>query len=123
VSPVEEWAGLCSLMLVHRKSLRGEKEVTSNSYYFSSEDASAYMFAKWIQGYQQIENNLHWVKDVVLEKDDCQITQSNSALVMGILRSIGLNLLRFAGVSSVTEGIMKMCTGVETLIRQSSSSE
>ena len=38
----------------------------------------------------------------------------------------GLNLLRFAGVSSVTEGVMKMCAGVETLmglIRQSSSSK
>jgi len=40
--PVEEWAGLGSLMLVHRKSLRGKKEVTSNSYYISSEGASAY---------------------------------------------------------------------------------
>jgi hypothetical protein len=29
---------------------------------------------------------------------------------------MGLNLLRFAGVSSVTEGIMKMRAGVESLM-------
>jgi predicted transposase YbfD/YdcC len=69
----------------------------------SSEDASAYMFAKWREGHRQIENNLHWVKDVVLEEDDCQITQSNSALVMGILRSIGLNLMGLIRQSSPSE--------------------
>ena len=35
---------------------------------------------------------------------------------MGILRNIGLNLLRGAGESSVTEGLMKMRTGVESLM-------
>jgi hypothetical protein len=35
---------------------------------------------------------------------------------MGILRSMALNLLRLSGVSSVTEGIMKMCAGVESLM-------
>ncbi|MDD2814209.1 MAG: hypothetical protein PHP00_00500 [Thiotrichaceae bacterium] len=59
---------------------------------------------------------MHWVKDVILKEDSCQISKSNSALVMGILRSIGLNLLRFAGVSSVSEGIMKMRAGVESLM-------
>ncbi|MDD2816998.1 MAG: hypothetical protein PHP00_14910 [Thiotrichaceae bacterium] len=61
-----------------------------------------------------------------MKEDSCAISKPNSALVMGILRSIGLNLLRFAGVSSVSEGIMKMCAGVETLmglISQSSPSE
>ena len=126
VSPVEEWMGLASLILVHRKSLRGKKEVTSHSYYISSEDASAYLFAKWIQGHRCIENNLHWVKDVILKEDACQITESKSALVMGILRNMALNLLRLSGVSSVTEGIMKMCAGVESLmglVSQSSPSD
>jgi predicted transposase YbfD/YdcC len=116
VSPLEEWAGLGSLISRQRKGIRGKKEFDTQSYYISSENASAYMFGKWIQGHRQIENNLHWVKDVILEEDSCQITKPHSALVMGILRSIGLNLLRLAGVSSVTEGMMKMCTGVEGLM-------
>jgi len=116
VSAVEGWAGLRSLILVHREGSRGKKQVKSDSYYLSSEKASAYLFGKWIQGHRRIENNLHWVKDVVLEEDSCGICKPNSALVMGILRSMGLNLLRFAGVSSVTEGIMKMRAGVESLM-------
>lgn len=105
VSALEGWAGL-----------RGKKQVKSDSYYISREDASAYLFGKWIQGHRCIENNLHWVKDVILKEDSCQISKPSAALVMGILRSMALNLLRFAGVRSVSEGIMKMCAGVESLI-------
>ncbi|MEN9460309.1 MAG: hypothetical protein RIS84_329 [Pseudomonadota bacterium] len=126
VSPVEDWAGLCSLISLQRRGSRGKKEFDTHSYYISSEEASAYMFGKWIQGHRKIENSLHWVKDAILKEDGCQISKPHSALVMGILRSIGLNLLRLAGVSSVTDGIMKMCAGVETLmglISQSSPSE
>lgn len=77
---------------------------------------SAYQFGKWIQGHRRIENNLHWVKDVILKEDSCALTKTNSALVMGILRSIGLNLLRLMGFSSVTAGIMEMRTKVEMLM-------
>lgn len=116
VSALEGWAGLGSLILIHRAGLRGKKQVKSDSYYISREDASAYLFGKWIQGHRCIENNLHWVKDVILKEDSCQISKPSAALVMGILRSMALNLLRFAGVRSVSEGIMKMCAGVESLI-------
>jgi hypothetical protein len=36
--------------------------------------------------------------------------------MMGVLWSIQLNLLRFAGVSSVREGIMKMSANLEGLL-------
>lgn len=117
VSSEETWAGLRSVVSVHRRGNRGKKQVDSVSYYISSEEASAYCFGKWIQGHRRIENNLHWIKDVIFKEDSCQIVKKPTALVMGVLRSIGLNLLRFAGVDSVTEGIMKMGANVEGLLR------
>ena len=110
VREVEERSGLCCVILRHRRCGKLETQ----SYYISSECVSAYMFGKWIQGHRQ--NNLHWVKDVILKEDSCEIRNPQSALVMGILRNIGLNLLRGSGISSVTEGMMKMRTGVESLM-------
>lgn len=91
VSSEERWAGLRSVVSVHRRGNRGKKQVDSVSYYISS--------------------------DVIFKEDSCQISKKPTALVMGVLRSIGLNLLRFAGVDSVTEGIMKMGANVEGLLR------
>ena len=53
---------------------------------------------------------------MIFKEDSCQIAKKPTALVMGVLRNIGLNLLRFAGLSSVTEGIMKMSLNVEGLL-------
>jgi predicted transposase YbfD/YdcC len=55
--------------------------VDSVSYYISSEEASAYCFGKWIQGHRRIENNLHWIKDVILKEDSCQISKKQTTLV------------------------------------------
>ncbi|MDD2816338.1 MAG: zinc ABC transporter substrate-binding protein, partial [Thiotrichaceae bacterium] len=56
----------------------------------------------------QIENNLHWVKDVLFLEDKCRLKKPSQALVMGILRSMALNLLSLSGIDSCTEGFMFM---------------
>ncbi len=58
--------------LRHRRGNRGKKQVDIVSYYISS--------------------------DEIFKEDSCQISKKPTALVMGVLRSIGLNLLRLAGV-------------------------
>ena len=65
-------------------------------------------YAVYIQGHRQIENNLHWVKDVLFSEDKCRLKKPSQALVMGILRSMALNLLRLSGIDSCTEGFMFM---------------
>jgi hypothetical protein len=53
---------------------------------------------------------------LAITEDSCQISKKHIALMMGVLWSIQLNLLRFAGVSSVREGIMKMSANLEGLL-------
>ncbi len=63
-----------------------------------------YIFNKIIRGHWTIENQLHWVKDVILGEDKSQIKDFNPATNMSILQTIGMNLFRSRGFISITEG-------------------
>jgi predicted transposase YbfD/YdcC len=41
-----------------------------------------------------VENNLHWVLDVVFREDDSRIRKDNSPQNMAVLRNIALNILK-----------------------------
>jgi len=49
------------------------------------------------RGHWQIENRLHWVKDVVLAEDQSTVHLGGGPQVVGALRCTVLNLLRGAG--------------------------
>jgi len=53
---------------VERKGSRGDKTYEETAYYISSLTESAQVFAKIIRGHWKIENQLHWVKDVIFDK-------------------------------------------------------
>ncbi len=44
-----------------------DKTYEETAYYISSLTESAQVFAKIIRGHWKIENQLHWVKDVIFE--------------------------------------------------------
>ncbi|MEY3554685.1 MAG: hypothetical protein RLZZ580_738, partial [Cyanobacteriota bacterium] len=57
---------------VERRGSRGDKTYEETAYYISSLTESAQVFAKIIRGHWKIENQLHWVKDVIFEEDKSQ---------------------------------------------------
>ena len=57
--------GITSLIKVERSVTRGDKNYHHLAYYISSLSVSAEMFASKIRGHWLIENQLHWVKDVI----------------------------------------------------------
>jgi predicted transposase YbfD/YdcC len=57
------------------------------------------LFAEIIRGHWKIENQLHWVKDVIFEEDKSQISDFQAASNWSILTTIGLNLFRSLGFS------------------------
>ena len=80
------------LLKVERKGSRGDKTYEETAYYISSLTESAQVFAKIIRGYWKIENQLHWVKDVIFEEDKSEISDFQAASNWSILTTIGLNL-------------------------------
>jgi predicted transposase YbfD/YdcC len=56
----------------------------------------------WLKrGHWQIENGLHWVKDVVLGEDASLIHAGQGPRVLSLFRALALNLLRLAGIAHI----------------------
>jgi len=100
----KDWESIKSVIKVERSGRRGNKPYDSVAYYISNIEKEAKTFAKIIKGHWTIENQLHWVKDVILEEDDNGIADSQPATNLSVLKTWALNLLRSFGFTSIKEG-------------------
>lgn len=98
------WCGIQSLIRVERWGKRGDKDYHQVAYYISSLLEKAEVFATRIRGHWQIENQLHWVKDVIFQEDSSQIHHFQARTNLSILQTIAMNLFRLLGFVSITEG-------------------
>jgi hypothetical protein len=55
----------------------------------------------WIRGHWQIENGLHWVRDLTFAEDLSQIHTGAAPQVMASLRNLAISLHRLAGVTNI----------------------
>ncbi len=61
--------------------------------------------AAWIRGHWQIENGLHWVRDVTYGEDGSQTRTGNAPQVMAGLRTLAISLLRLAGADNIAAAL------------------
>ncbi len=71
-------------------------------------EASAKDLLTLRRGHWTIENQSHWVRDVVLGEDASQVRSGVIPQVMSALRNTALAVLRFAGYNSITQ-TMRYC--------------
>jgi predicted transposase YbfD/YdcC len=57
--------------------------------------------AAWIRGHWQIENGLHWVRDVTFGEDLSQVRTGAAPQVMATLRNLVISLHRLAGATNI----------------------
>ena len=89
-----EWEGLQSVGVVEAtRDVEGKVSV-ERRYYLSSLPADVALFARAVRGHWAIENNLHWVLDVVLGEDQSRARSGFAAANLGVARRLALNLLR-----------------------------
>ncbi len=60
--------------------------------------------AAWIRGHWQIENGLHWVRDVTFG-EDCRRSAQAAAQVMASLRNLAISLHRLAGATNIAKAL------------------
>jgi predicted transposase YbfD/YdcC len=75
----------------------------------SSFDTNAEGFLEIIRGHWPIENQLHWMLDVVFGEDDARAKKDNSPLNFNVLRKIALAVLKKTTIkgSSIRRKMMK----------------
>ena len=88
-----DWPKLNAIVKVHAERRVGEEVTRKARYYITSlgNDAQQVLYA--VRGHWKIENQVHWVLDVVFREDDSRIRKGNGAQNFAILRHVALNLL------------------------------
>lgn len=109
------WEKAQSLIVVERQGSRDGQSFETLSYYLSSLKTSAFNFAHAIRGHRDIENGLHWVKDVVFGEDTAPIRTYNAATNWSIIRTFVINLLRAKGYRSLTKALRFLCHDIDEL--------
>jgi predicted transposase YbfD/YdcC len=103
----DKWKNLACLIEVRstRQKIGSVASETFRRLYISSRRASAKDFAKWIRQHWSIENQCHWVADVIFEEDDALTDRGSSAENMGLFRRLAMNMAAVAdperGLASV----------------------
>jgi predicted transposase YbfD/YdcC len=89
-----QWEGLRSVGLVESvREINGQRSV-ERRYYLSSLSADINRFAKAVRGHWSIENQLHWVLDVVFGEDQSRARTEQAAENLAAMRRLAVNLLR-----------------------------
>jgi hypothetical protein len=57
--------------------------------------------AAWVNGHWAIENQLHWVRDVVYDEDRSGLRRGNAPRVMATIRNTAITLIRTAGATTI----------------------
>jgi predicted transposase YbfD/YdcC len=71
------------------------------------EQADAARLERLWRGHWQVENGLHYVRDVTLGEDACQVRCGRAPATLAACRNTALNLLRQAGVTNVAAALRR----------------
>ena len=58
-----------------------------------------------VRGHWQIENRLHWVRDVTFDEDRSQVRTGQAPHVMATLRNLAISTLRRAGAANIAAAL------------------
>lgn len=90
----KEWVGLKQLIRVYRKVKEKGKTREELAYFISSRQSNAFYYSEGIRLHWEIENSLHYVKDVTFEEDASKIRTSNAPQNISTIKNIAINILR-----------------------------
>jgi predicted transposase YbfD/YdcC len=109
------WHALAQVCRIHREveyvsGARAGETTSEWAYALTSlppEQADATRLEQLWRGHWQIENGLHYVRDVTLGEDACQVRVDRAPANFAACRNTALNLLRLAGVTNVAAALRR----------------
>jgi predicted transposase YbfD/YdcC len=104
-----DWKGLSSLVMVESERTVAGATSTESRYFISSRKAlPAKTALQAARKHWGIENELHWVLDVVFREDDCRVRAGNAAENFAVMRHLSLNLLKSLKGSKLSIRLRRM---------------
>ncbi len=103
------WKGLKSIIMIENfRYQKGKAPELEYRYYISSKILNAEQAASAVREHWGIES-MHWVLDVAMAEDACQIYKDHGAENLSCLRHMGLNMLRAESTKLSIVGKQKRC--------------
>ena len=87
------WPAVSRVVMVEASREKEGKREEQTRFYLSSLPATAAIFNQLIRNHWGIENNLHWLLDVVFKEDQSRTRKGNAPENMTTLRKIALQIL------------------------------
>jgi predicted transposase YbfD/YdcC len=109
------WPHLAQVCRIHREVayVSGARAGTTRQEWayaltsLPSAQADAARLEQLWRGHWQIENGLHYVRDVTLGEDACQVRSDRAPANLAACRNVALNLLRLRGVTNVAAALRR----------------
>src|SRR5947209_12251110 len=96
------FAGAAQVAQLRRTVTKNGKKTVEVVYLITSDrDADPATLAAWVRSHWEIENRLHWVRDVTYQEDKSLVRTGNAPRVMTSLRSLAISLLRLDGHTNI----------------------
>jgi predicted transposase YbfD/YdcC len=96
------FAGAAQVAQLRRTVTRKGKKTVEVVYLITSDrSADPATLAGWVRGHWEIENRLHWVRDVTYLEDKSLVRTGNAPRVMASIRSLAVSLLRLDGHDNI----------------------
>jgi predicted transposase YbfD/YdcC len=91
-----DWPDVAAVIEGNRERETEGKQETSTPSYWSSYAGTAAEMAQIVRGHWGIENQLHWVLDVVFGEDDSRVRAGHAGANWAMVRKVAVSLLRRA---------------------------
>ena len=110
INQTHGWEGIQTIGILKRTGERISKDGTVTKVdetigFISSKVLSAKEAAKHLRGHWCIENNLHWVKDVVFLEDKQTVRLGNAPQIMSFIRSMCISIFNICHLKSISDAI------------------
>jgi predicted transposase YbfD/YdcC len=107
-----DWPGLAQACRLERTTHRKGRATVEIQYAISSlpraRADAAFLLTHW-RGHWGIENRLHWVRDVSLGEDKCQVKKGRGPHNLAAFRNAAINLLRLTGCQEIAVALRDFC--------------
>lgn len=91
--------------VTHGKSGKTHQETAYGVTSLHPQQADARRIGELLRGHWEIENRLHWVRDVTFDEDRSQVRTGSGPRALASLRNFAISCLRLAGCASIARGL------------------
>lgn len=110
------WEALNRVIRINKTVTRGDQVFDQTRYFISSlKENKAKVFAQGIRGHWSIENQLHWVKDVIQNEDRSRIARNHGVENLSVFKNIAINFTRQHRGNSVKHAAIYYAANIKEL--------